>query len=124
MTLDQGCVYFDLHFPPDRGYAYVAVSRFRTKSKVYHYGKIRRTDWLAVDQNENDQVKRSMESMSTDSDDYDPDPHSSESDSCESEDHMWNHDAHMTEYDENKWNNDGDVSDMDDMAIFRTPAAV
>ena len=48
MTLNRGCVFFDLAFPPDRGYAYVAVSRFRTRAGVYHFGRYRRSDWLPV----------------------------------------------------------------------------
>ena len=30
-SLDAGCLYFDHCYPPDRGYAYVGASRFRTK---------------------------------------------------------------------------------------------
>ena len=31
-----------------RGYGYVAVSRFKKRSGVYVYGKLRRTDFLPV----------------------------------------------------------------------------
>ena len=31
-----------------RGYGYVAVSRFKVRSGVYVYGKLRRTDFLPV----------------------------------------------------------------------------
>ena len=31
-----------------RGYCYVAVSRFKKRSGVYVYGKLRRTDFLPV----------------------------------------------------------------------------
>jgi len=47
-TLDAGCIWFDHCYPPERGYGYVAVSRFRTHAGVYHYGRIRRSDWLPV----------------------------------------------------------------------------
>ena len=33
---------------PDRGYAYVALSRFRTRDSVFLLGRIRATDWLPV----------------------------------------------------------------------------
>ena len=71
MSLSKGCVYFDMNFPPERGYAYVAVSRFRTRAGVYHYGRYRRSDWLPVgtEDKEDEQTKRSYASMSSDSDD-------------------------------------------------------
>ena len=47
-SLDAGCLFFDHCYPPERGYAYVGVSRFRTKAGVYHYGRFRRSDWLPV----------------------------------------------------------------------------
>jgi len=124
MTLSHGCVYFDLHFPPDRGYAYVAVSRFRTKSGVYHYGKIRRSDWLAIDEKETDQIKRSEQSMSTDSDECDNEGgmfgcgNSSESDSCESErERMWCHNADESD-NEGGMFGCGNASAEDDMAML------
>ena len=36
-TLDAGCLYFDHCYPPERGYAYVGVSRFRTRDGVYQW---------------------------------------------------------------------------------------
>jgi len=125
MTLNRGCVYFNLHFPPDRGYAYVAVSRFRTKLGVYHYGKIRRSDWLAIDQRETDQTKRSEQSMSTDSDECDNTggmfgyEDSSESDSCESErERMWCHNASESDNEGGMFGS-GNARAEDDMAMFR-----
>ena len=47
-SLDAGCLYFDHCYPPERGYAYVGASRFRTKAGLFHFGKLRRTDWLPV----------------------------------------------------------------------------
>ena len=35
-SLDAGCLYFDHCYPPERGYAYVGVSRFRSKADVQH----------------------------------------------------------------------------------------
>ena len=47
-TLQLGCLYFDHCYPPERGYGYVGVSRFTSQLGVYHFGRIRRTDWLPV----------------------------------------------------------------------------
>ena len=67
-TYRHGAIWFDHCYPPDRGYGYVAASRFKTRAGVYLFGKVRRTDWLPVrDTNESmhhDQVDRSEESMS------------------------------------------------------------
>ncbi|CAE7285846.1 Usp17le [Symbiodinium sp. KB8] len=46
-TLDDVALHFDRKMP-DRGYAYVGVSRVKTRSNVFLLGKIRRTDWLPV----------------------------------------------------------------------------
>ena len=46
--MHQGCLFFDHNYPPARGYGYVATNRLKTKTGLYHYGRIRRTDWLPV----------------------------------------------------------------------------
>ncbi len=70
-TYRHGCIWFDHTYPPERGYGYVAASRFKSKAGIYLFGKVRRTDWLPVRETqkamEQDQVDRSEESMS----DYD-----------------------------------------------------
>ena len=70
-TYHHGCLWFDHIYPPERGYGYVAASRFKSKNGVYLFGKVRRTDWLpARDTREamqHDQIDRSEESAS----DYD-----------------------------------------------------
>ena len=48
MTLTAGCIWMDHCFPPERGYGYVALSRFKTFCHVYYYKLVRRTDWLPV----------------------------------------------------------------------------
>jgi hypothetical protein len=69
-TLDMGCVYFNHSYPPERGYGYVAVSRFKTKDGVFHFGPLRRTDWLPVGAgNDAEQTTREVDSMSDNSDD-------------------------------------------------------
>ena len=47
-TFEYGCLYFDHAYPPERGYGYVGVSRFKTRQGVFHFGKFRRSDWLPV----------------------------------------------------------------------------
>ena len=47
-SLSMGCLYFDHCYPPERRYGYVGASRFRTRAGIYHFGKLRRTDWLPV----------------------------------------------------------------------------
>jgi hypothetical protein len=108
MTLNRGCVFFDLDFPPDRGYAYVAVSRFRTRAGVYHFGRYRRSDWLPVGEAvEGEQTQRSYESMTSDSDEeHDSDEDASSDSVCE-ERSMWDHDA--------------DVSDDEEPNMFNVP---
>eukprot|EP00969_Alexandrium_andersonii_P004920 213362-Alexandrium_andersonii.AAC.1 len=46
LSLQAGAIWFDHCYPADPGYAYVAVSRFRTRAGVYLFGKVRRSDWL------------------------------------------------------------------------------
>ena len=70
-TYRHGCIWFDHIYPPERGYGYVAASRFKSKKGIFLFGKVRRTDWLPVRETkqamEQDQVDRGEESMS----DYD-----------------------------------------------------
>ena len=51
MSLHCGCVYFDHSYPPDPGYGYVAISRFRTRAGCFLYGRIRQTDFIPVGAN-------------------------------------------------------------------------
>ena len=46
-TLLRGCVLFDSN-ATGRGYAYVMVSRFKSRAGVFHCGFVRRSDWLPV----------------------------------------------------------------------------
>ena len=69
-SLHHGCLYFDHCYPPERGYAYVGVSRFRSASGVYHFGRIRRTDWLPVGPFvDGQQLERGQESKESGGDD-------------------------------------------------------
>ena len=67
-SLDLGCIYFDQHWHhAGRGYGYVAVSRFRTRAGCFLYGKLRRTDFLPVGEDKEDEVlERGFESETSD----------------------------------------------------------
>jgi hypothetical protein len=67
-SLKMGCIYFDQHkFAAGRGYGYVAVSRFRSRLGCYLYGKLRRTDFLPVGAETDDEVlERGYHSVSDD----------------------------------------------------------
>jgi hypothetical protein len=67
-SLEMGCIYFDQkHFPAGRGYGYVAVSRFKTRAGVYVFGRLRRTDFLPVGEEREDEVlERGYNSLSSD----------------------------------------------------------
>lgn len=69
--LYHGCIWFDQHkYHAPRGYGYVAVSRFKSRAGCYLYGKLRRTDFLPVGmQRDDEQVERGYESATTDSED-------------------------------------------------------
>ena len=64
----MGCLYFDQkHFSGARGYGYVGVSRFRLRGGCYLYGHKRRTDFLPVGGNPDEEVlERGDESESED----------------------------------------------------------
>ena len=54
--LSHGCLYFNQRQVAVRGYGYVGVSRFRTRLGCYLYGKLRRTDFLPVGEEQADEV--------------------------------------------------------------------
>ena len=48
-SLDRGCIYFDqAGFAAARGYGYVGVSRFRSRAGCHLFGYLRRSDFLPV----------------------------------------------------------------------------
>ncbi len=66
-SLHHGCLYFDQHKPAGCGYGYVGVSRFCSRSGVYLYDKLRRTDFLPVGDEKPDEVlERGYDSESSD----------------------------------------------------------
>ena len=67
----MGCIYFDQkYFSAGRGYGYVAASRFRTRGGCYLYGHMRRTDFLPVGGEADDEVlERGYDSLSDDDED-------------------------------------------------------
>ena len=74
LSLGIGCIYFDQYkYHAGRGYGYVAVSRFRTRGGCYLYGHKRRTDFLPVGGNEEDEVlERGYYSLTDEDSDSDP----------------------------------------------------
>ena len=76
-SLPAVILYFDHCHPPDRGYGYVGASRAQSRAGLYHYGRLRRTDWLPVGNAPGQQLRRGAESES-DSDSESEDPYDSE----------------------------------------------
>ena len=72
-SLSYGCLYFDQKYHhAGRGYGYVGASRFRERAGLYLYGKIRRTDFLPVgDEQEDEVLERGYLSVSSDDEDGD-----------------------------------------------------
>ena len=56
-TLEGVGLWFDRRLP-DRGYAYVGVSRAKLRDSVFHVGKLRQTDWLPVGEPTEDEHTR------------------------------------------------------------------
>ena len=66
-SLVHGCLCFDNKKPAGRGYDYVGVICFPSRSGVYLYGKLRRTDFLPDCPEKADKVlKRGCGSVSSD----------------------------------------------------------
>ena len=65
--LYHGCIYMDLkHRVAARGYGYVAASRFKSRYGCHLYGKLRRTDFLPVGEDKEDEVlERGYSSVSS-----------------------------------------------------------
>ena len=47
-SLSLCALFFDHVYPPERGYGYVGASRFRSADGLYHFGRLRRSDWRPV----------------------------------------------------------------------------
>ena len=66
----MGCIYFDHKYGKagrGRGYGYVAVSRFRSRGGCFLYGHKRRTDFLPVGGNPEEEVlERGYDSVTDD----------------------------------------------------------
>ena len=69
--LYHGCIYMDhKHHAAARGDGYVAASRFKSRSSCYLYGKLRRTDFLPVRQEkQQEDLERGYSSLSSDDSD-------------------------------------------------------
>ena len=65
--LVAGCLYFNGKKPAARGYGYVGCSRFKSRGGCYLYGKLRRSDFLSVGEEQEDEVlERGYYSLSSD----------------------------------------------------------
>ena len=78
-------MFFDHCYPAERGYGYVGASRFRSKDGIFYYGTLRRSDWLPRYADDDQQVGRSYDSQSEDSEEAERE---AEYDSSEEEDSM------------------------------------
>ena len=67
-SMDFVVLYFDLFKAAPRGFGYVGASRARSSAGLFYFGKVRRTDWLPVggDANE-EQVTRGYDSKDSSS---------------------------------------------------------
>ena len=68
--MHHGCLYFEnKRRPAARGYAYVGCSRFKSRGGCYLYGKMRRSDFLPVGAEKEDEVlERGYDSLDSDDD--------------------------------------------------------
>ena len=63
------CILLQKNHHAGRGYGYVAVSRFKSRAGVHLYGKLRRTDFLPVGEEKEDEVlERGWDSTNTSDD--------------------------------------------------------
>ena len=72
-SLSARCLYFDHRYPAERGYGYVGASRFMTKSGLFYYGCVRRSDWLPRTIKDGQQASRTIDSESDDEQDAEMD---------------------------------------------------
>ena len=85
-SLAAGALFSHHCYPPERGYAYVGVSRFRSQGGVYHYGPIRRSDWPLVGPGaDGEQTRRGPDSEDECDQDADAEANYSGSENSESE---------------------------------------
>ena len=65
-SLDGVVCNFKFFKPLEPGFAYVALSRARRRGTCFHFGRIRRTDWLlAAGDHQGEQTERSVLSEAT-----------------------------------------------------------
>ena len=70
--MDHGCVYFEhkKHYA-GRGYAYVAISRFRSRAGCHLYGVLRQSDFLPVGDDKEDEIwERGYDSLNSSDSEY------------------------------------------------------
>ena len=84
-SLLLGALYFDHCYPPERGYGYVGASRFKLAQHLYHFGAIRRTDWLPVSMKQDDPDEQTRRSAQSESDEEEPKPWELDSEKSETD---------------------------------------
>ena len=110
-SLTLGALYFDHSYPPERGYGYVGTSRFRCAQHIYHFGAIRRTDWLPISLIQDDPDEQTTRTAQSESDDeYCPRP--------------WELDTESdAETDSAAYSNPDEIDEDEHAAMFETMAA-
>ena len=71
-SLDQGIYFEQKKYPAGRGYAYVARNRFRTHAGCHLNGNLRRSDFLPVGEDkEDEQLERGYHSLNSSDSEHD-----------------------------------------------------
>ena len=105
-----------------RGYGYVAASRFKSKEGLFHYGKIRRTDWLPVGEGDaEEQLERGYDSWEEDAFEREYKEELNEQEEAyansEAEDEEDDDDQRLG-YDASMWGADSTNYDVEESGIF------
>ena len=70
--MDQGIYFEQKKYPAGRGYAYVAINRFRTRAGCHLNGNLRRSDFLPVGEDkEDEQLERGYHSLNSSDSEHD-----------------------------------------------------
>ena len=71
-SLDQGIYFEQKKYPAGRGYAYVAISWLRTRAGCHLNGKLRRSDFLPVgEEQDNEQLERAYHPLNSSDSEHD-----------------------------------------------------
>ena len=71
-SLDQGIYFEQKKYPAGRGYAYVAINRLRTRAGCHLNGKLRRSDFLPVgEEQDNEKLERAYHPLNSSGSEHD-----------------------------------------------------